>query len=210
MFLALMQCVFLMQIRPRTKVSASERLNFEHPVCFPHSKPMTAAWYRGMKLLCFSIRIAYLLLNSEAGRFQGLWALHTQSPIISLALPKGWLIYSQPRNNRMKLTIFLSFDFWPCSLFAKAPVPLVVSSWGSKVLDTVGMLPVDKGWPLSFVMGDFILRLSPSCEGWRPRCLRSPWGSAGCWLRHSLLGCGPGNLTGLPGPQGCNLWLWPH
>lgn len=160
-----MLCVFLMLIRPRTKVSAFERLNSEHPVCSPHSKPMAAAWCRGLKPLCFSMQIAYLV--KQLG-FRGSEPFTLKSPIISLALPKGWPIYSQPRNNRMKLTVFLSFDFWPRSLFAKAPVPLDVSSWGSEVLDTAGMLPVDKGWPLSFVMGDFILRLSPSCEGWRP------------------------------------------
>lgn len=107
-----MLCVFLMLIRPRTKASASERLDSERPACSPHSQPLAAAWCRGVKPQCFSMQIAYLLLNSEVLRFQGLWALHTQASIIGLACQKaGPFIPSKETIEWSQLSFFPStFD----------------------------------------------------------------------------------------------------
>lgn len=201
-----MLCVFLMLIRPRTKVSASERLNSEHPVCSPHSKPMAAAWCRGLKPLCFSMQIAYFLLNSEAGRFQGLWVLHTQASIISLAWQKaGRFIPSKETTewNWLSFLRLLTSQLIYKSLSASRLSAEALGSWTQRGTRGQRLITV-------LCNGGFHTETFSLLWGLAPRCLRIPWGSAGCWWRHSLLGCGPGNLTGLPGPQGCNLWLWPH
>lgn len=203
-----MLCVFLMLIRPRTK--ASERLNSEHPVCSPDSMPMAAAWCRGLKPLCFSMQIAYLLLNSEAGRFQGLWALHTQISHHQPCFPKR-LADLFPAKKQQNETDYLSFlRLLTSQLICKSPSAFRCEQLRLRGLGRSGDAP--RGQRLTTVLcnGGFQTETFSLLWGLAPRCLRSPRGSAGCWWRHGLLGCGPGNLTGLPGPQGCNLWLWPH
>lgn len=159
-----MVCILFMLIWPKTKVSSSKRLSSECPVCRPHSKTMATAWCQGKKPPCLSMPIAYLFLNREAVRSQVPWVLHIQAFISSLACRKAGRFIHCEETTEWDYLPFLS----ALQIICKSPGPLDVSSWGFGLREVAGMLPWDKRDPLSSAMRDFILRLSPSFEGWHP------------------------------------------
>lgn len=200
-----MVCILFMLIWPKTKVSSSKRLSSECPVCCPHSKTMATAWCQGKKPLCLSMPIAYLFLNREAVRSQVPWVLHIQAFISSLACRKaGRFIHW--RNNRMGLSSlpFNLADYLqkPRAFRCEQLRLWALGRWqecspGTKATHC----PLQ--WGISY--WDFLppLRAGTQLAQERPQVLHF------C-LRVGSLGSGPGNLTGLPSPQGYNLWLWPN
>lgn len=166
-----------MLIRSRTKVASSERLSSECPVCCPHSKAWWQLDVRGKqtnKQPCVYLCRLHIYFY-VAVSFQVLGILQTQASIVVLAYQKadGFILSKEATEWHWPLVLLLhplNF-FLTLQLIRESPVPFHVNSWDSGYWEAAG---TDEGGPLSSVMSDFILRLSPSGEGWHPAGSGSP------------------------------------